>query len=74
MDLGRPVGNPPLDRLAVGEPFAECHSLARMFAKHLERAPRQAHAPQAHLEPARGQPKLHRAEAVAHLAQDLPLM
>ena len=52
MDLGRGIGDPPLDRLAVGQLLAEGHALLRVLAHHVERALRHADARSAHLQAA----------------------
>ena len=63
MQLGRGVGDPPLDGLTVGELLAEGHPLAGVLDQHVERALGHADAPRAHLQAAHGEAQLHRREA-----------
>ena len=69
MHARRDVGNPPLDRLSIGELDAERLALPGVFAQHVERASRNADAGRPHLEPPRAQPELHRRIALADFAK-----
>src|SRR6185369_12191931 len=71
VDLYRRLGDPPLDRLAVGEALAERHALPGVLDHHVERAACHADAPGADLQAPYRQAQLHRREASAFLAEQL---
>ena len=71
MNAGGGIGDPPLNRLAIGQIGAEGFSLRRVLDHHVERPLRAADAPGSHLHPTRSEPLLHRRKALAFDAKQL---
>ena len=74
VDLGRGVGDPPLDGLALGKRLAEGHPLRRIVDDHVERALGHADRPGRHLDPPGAKAKLHGRKALPLGSEQLPAL